>query len=61
VVPGTAVLYSFSNIRPYIVERKKPGSESKEGEQYLNGEKLNKKLGKTGWKRSVGKADELLS
>ena len=55
------MLYSFSNIRPYIVERKKPGSESKEGEQYLNGEKLNKKLGKTGWKRSVGKADESLS
>lgn len=55
------MLNSFSNIRPYIVERKKPGSESKEGEQYLNSDKLNKKLGKTGWKISVGKADKSLS
>lgn len=54
-----AVLNSFLNIRPYIVERKKP--ESKEAEQYLNSDKLNKKLGKTVWKISVGKADESLS
>ena len=54
-----AVLNSFLNIRPCIVERKKP--ESKEAEQYLNSVKLNKKLGKTVWKMSVGKADESLS
>lgn len=53
-----AALKSFSNIRPYIAKRKKPGSEPKEGEQYQNSDKLNKKLGKTGWKISVGKADE---
>lgn len=52
------LLNSFSNIRPHIVEREKSDSESKEGEQYLNSDKLNKKLGKTGWKLSVGKANE---
>lgn len=56
-----AVLKSFSSIRPYIVKRKKRGSEPKEGEQYQNSDKRNKKLGKTGWKISVGKADESLS
>lgn len=61
MVPWIAVLNSFSNVSPYIVEKKKLGSESEEGEQYLNSDKLNKKLGKAGWKISVGKADESLS
>lgn len=56
-----AVFNSVSNVRPYIVEGKKPGSKSKEGERYLNSDMLNKKLGKTGLKKSVGKADESLS
>lgn len=56
-----AELKSFSNIRLYIVKKKKPGSEPKEGEQYQNSDKWNKKLEKTGWKISVGKADESLS
>lgn len=48
-------------MRPYNVERKKPGSESEKGEQCVNSDKLNRKLGKTGWKISVGKVDESLS
>lgn len=61
MVPGILALNSFSNMRPYKGERKKPGSESEKGEQCVNSDKLNKKLGKTGWKINVGKVDESLS